>query len=447
MSQRPKIEKRKFVSHVVDKTIQKIKSACADPELANLFENCFPNTLDTTVKYTPHSDNPDTFIITGDIEAMWLRDSTAQVWPYLAYLNEDEELKNMLKGLINRQFHCIQIDPYANAFNESDTNKGWQADLTSMKPEVFERKWEIDSLCYPVRLVYNYWKITGDTSCFKEDWQETSGTILRTLREQQRKENRGPYKFGRVTAWSTDTVPGNGYGNPINPVGLIATVFRPSDDAAIYPFNIPENFFAVSALRQLAEIHRSVYNDNEFASSCEQLAEEVKTAIYDYAVFEHPEYGKILAYEVDGFGNQLFMDDANIPSLLALPYLGCIDSVDPIYLNTRNFILSRNNPYFFSGSSAEGIGSPHTLVNNIWPLSIVMRALTSSDESEIVLCIKYLLTNHAGKGFMHESFDKDDPSNYTRDWFAWANSLFGELIVKLYEEHPEILKTKSILTI
>jgi meiotically up-regulated gene 157 (Mug157) protein len=317
MSQRPALDNRKFISDSVEKTIDDVKHSIADVALSNLFENCYPNTLDTTVNYKIEDGRPDTFIITGDINAMWLRDSTAQVWPYLPLVNDDEYLKNMFAGVINRQTKCILTDPYANAFYDGAFSGEWQNDLTIMKPGIHERKWEIDSLCYPVRLAYSFWKKTGDISCFDENWQIAAHSILKTFLEQQRKNSEGPYKFGRITAWSTDTVPGNGYGNPINPVGLIVSVFRPSDDAAIYPFLIPSNYFAVVSLRQLAEIFQKVLNDNQFAAECSSLASEIEHALYKYAVAEHLEFGKLFAYEVDGFGNKLYMDDANVPSLLS----------------------------------------------------------------------------------------------------------------------------------
>ncbi len=440
MNQRPTQANRKFVSNAVENAIQEIVLSIKDRELAQLFENCLLNTLDTTIHFEIKNGKPDTFVITGDINAMWLRDSTAQVWPYLQFVNEDEKLKEMIKGVINRQTECVLIDPYANAFNNGPTGSEWSNDLTEMKPELHERKWEIDSLCYVIRLAHGYWKKTNDVTCFDENWKNATGLILRTFREQQRKENSGPYKFGRLTSWSTDTVPGNGYGNPINPVGLIVSIFRPSDDATILPFLIPSNFFAVVSLKNFAEIISEVFGDKKFANECLSLASEVENALKEFAVADHSVYGKIYAYEVDGFGNKLLMDDANVPSLLSLPYLGCCEINDEVYQNTRRFIFSKNNPYFFEGKAGEGIGSPHTLVDRIWPISITMKALASNNDTEIIQCLKLLKSSHAGTGFMHESFHKDNAGDFTRKWFAWANSLFGELIVRLYYESPELLK-------
>ncbi len=438
-SRRPKLADRKFTSKAVESTITSLKLAVKDPELAWLFENCYPNTLDTTVNYNLNNGRPNTFVITGDINAMWLRDSSAQVWPYLPLITADNELRMLIKGVVNRQANCILIDPYANAFNNGPIGSEWDSDNTTMKPELHERKWEVDSLCYPIRLAYHYWKTSGDNSFFDENWQKAGKLILSTFKEQQRKNGPGPYHFQRKTEVATDTAPNNGYGNPVKPVGLICSVFRPSDDATIFPFLIPSNYFAVVSLKQLAEMFRVIGKDAVTANECEALAIEVHVALQKYAVAQHPVYGKVLAYEVDGFGNQLFMDDANVPSLLALPYLGAMQVTDPVYQNTRRMVLSDTNPYFFKGKAAEGIGGPHVGLNYIWPMSIIIRALTSTNKTEIAQCIGWLKNTHAGTGFMHESFNKDNPADFTRKWFAWANTLFGELIIKTHKYYPELL--------
>ena len=437
---RPPASERRFVSDAVERTIADARTAIGDPELAWLFENCFPNTLDTTVDHGSVDGKPDTFVITGDIEAMWLRDSSAQVWPYVPLARRDPALQRLLVGVIHRQNRCILIDPYANAFNKGPGESPWQDDLTEMKPELHERKWEVDSLCYPIRLAYGYWKATGDPSPFDSAWREAMRLVLRTFREQQRKDGRGPYKFQRVTGWQTDTVAGAGYGNPIRPVGLICSIFRPSDDATIYPFLVASNWFAVVSLRQLAELSAAAGPDAAFEAECRALADEVEAALREYAVHAHLEYGPIWAYEVDGFGNRLYMDDANVPSLLALPYLGCCRADDPGYRATRRFVLSEDNPYFFRGSAAEGIGGPHVGLDMVWPLSIIMRALTSTDDAEIAQCLRVLRDTHGGTGFMHESFHKDDPTQFTRSWFAWANTLFGELVLRVQHERPHLLR-------
>jgi len=438
-SRRPKLNDRKFTSQAVEEKIATVKKAIKDPELAWLFENCYPNTLDTTVNYSEVNGRPDTFVITGDINAMWMRDSSAQVWPYLPLINQDAGLKKLILGVINRQAKCILIDPYANAFNMRPTGSEWDSDNTTMKPELHERKWEVDSLCYPIRLAYNYWKISGDSSFFDEEWQSAAKQIINTFKQQQRKDGQGPYHFQRRTEVASDTAPNGGYGNPVKPVGLICSIFRPSDDATIFPFLVPSNYFAVISLNQLAELFLDIGKESTTADTCKALANEVHEALQKYAIAQHPVHGKVLAYEVDGYGNQLFMDDANVPSLLALPYLNAISVNDPLYQNTRRMVLSDANPYFFKGKAAEGIGGPHIGMNYIWPMSIIIRALTSTNKEEIRTCINWLKNTHAGTGFMHESFNKDNPADFTRKWFAWANTLFGELIINTHKYYPEIL--------
>jgi meiotically up-regulated gene 157 (Mug157) protein len=438
---RPVAAKRRFRSKAVEAAITEFKKKVKDPELGWLFDNCFPSTLDTTVTYTTREGRPDTYVITGDIDAMWLRDSSAQVWPYLQLIDKDPELRNLIAGVINRQTRCVIKDPYANAFYGDDTKVGeWKTDKTAMQAGVHERKWEIDSLCYPIRLAYHYWKKTGDTKPFDAQWQQAVKTTLQTFRAQQRKNGLGPYHFQRETTNATDTQPMKGYGYPVRPVGLICSAFRPSDDATLYSFLVPSNFFAVASLRQAAEMLTALAPaETATAQDCTALAAEVEKALREHAVVNHPQHGKIYAYEVDGFGSQILMDDANVPSLVALPYLGAMPTTDPIYQNTRKFLLSEANPFFFKGTAAEGIGGPHVGQDMIWPIAITTRGLTSTDDAEIRACIQSLKTTHAGTGYMHESFHKDDPKKFSRSWFAWANTLFGEFLWKVYQEKPQLL--------
>ncbi|WP_283149382.1 glycoside hydrolase family 125 protein [Silvimonas soli] len=427
----------RFISAAVEAEIARIAVDITDPNLRAMFIRCYPNTLDTTVFFQDDDDEPDTFVITGDIHAMWLRDSTAQVWPYMRLIPQDAQLARMIAGLVRRQTACIALDPYANAFNDGPGHSEWQLDNTEMKPELHERKWELDSLCYAIRLAHGYWQITQDRRPYNAFWLQTMRLLVATLQQQQRKTDAGPYRFTRKTAWQSDTLPCNGIGNPLRPVGLIASMFRPSDDACIYPFLVPSNHFAVVSLRQLAAMLDTLYPDDPLIETCRTLADEVHAALQRNAIVIHPVHGRIWAYEVDGFGNALIMDDANVPSLLALPYLGAVDVNDEIYRNTRAFALSTDNPWFFrSGDEQlEGIGSPHTLMPRIWPMSIIMRALTSSDQVEISTCLRMLLASDGGSGLMHESFMPDDPTDFTRSWFSWANTLFGELITTLASEH------------
>jgi uncharacterized protein len=427
-------EKRKFKSAAVERAIEEVQSSIGNKELAWMFGNCFPNTLDTTVDFAVVDGRPDTYVITGDIDAMWLRDSSAQVWPYLPLMKEDPALQQLIAGVINRQTLFILKDPYANAFYKDETEiSKWKDDRTDMKPGIHERKWEVDSLCYPLRLAHAYWQTSQDTAPFDPAWKQAVMLIVQTFRVQQRKTDRGPYH------WQRRIGSGDPYGKPVKPIGLIFSMFGPSDDATKYPFLVSSNFFAVVSLRQAAEMLEQIYRDADGAAQCRSLAKEVEDALNQYAVIDHPPAGRILAAQIDGLGNTCFEDDSNVPSLLSLPYLQAMQSTDPVYEATRKFVLSLDNPFYFKGKFASGPGSSHTPRGTIWPIGLTMQALTSTDDAEILSCLKMLQTTHAGTGFMHESFSSDDPGEFTRGWFAWANSLFGELILKVYHERPRLL--------
>ena len=340
----------------------------------------------------------------------------------------------MIKGTLLRQFKCLVIDPYANAFNPGPTNDGWHEDNTYMVPDVFERKWELDSECYPIRLAYAYWKETGDTSVFGDLWIAAMRTVLGVMREQQKYDGLGKYCFSRQTDRQFDTKGWDGYGAPLKPCGLIASAFRPSDDSTVLDFLIPSNFMAVSSLRKAAEILSTVNGESGLAAECTALADQVEAALKANAIVNHPVFGPIYAYEADGFGNTLLQDDSNVPSLLSLAYLIPEMASDPVWQNTRRFVLSEYNPCFFSGAAGEGVGGPHIGYDMVWPMSIMMRAFTATDDEELRDCVAMLLATDAGTGFIHESFHKDNASYFTREWFAWQNSLFGELILKLVND-------------
>ncbi len=427
--------KRNFTSKAVEALIAEIDRTIGNKEIAWLFGNCFPNTLDTTVEFERINNKPDTYVITGDIDAMWLRDSTAQVWPYLPLCKKDKSLQELIAGVINRQIKCILLDPYANAFFKDEQKVSeWKDDLTKMKPGIHERKWEIDSLCYPIRLSHGYWKATGDTTIFDAQWTAAMELIIKTFKAQQRFHDKGPYSFQRRTAWATDGVPMAGYGYPAKPNGLIHSMFRPSDDATIYPYLVPSNFFAATALSSLSEMVQG-----KLKTDAINLSLQIKNALKANAIITQKNKSQIYAFEINGYGSVNLMDDANIPSLLSLPYLGCVPPSDPIYQATRRYVLSPENPFFYKGKAGEGTGGPHVGENYIWPLSIIMRGLTSTSDAEIKTCISLLQQSHAGTGFMHEAFHKDDATNFTRKWFAWANTLFGEFIWKVYRERPHLL--------
>ena len=445
MNHRPAAENICFSSPVIERTIERVRARICDPQLAALFVNCFPNTLDTTV--TPGSDEegrPDTFVVTGDIDAMWLRDSTNQVWPYLPYVKEDPQLDRLIQGVVNRQTRCVLIDPYANAFNREATGSRWKSDQTVMTDDLHERKYELDSLCAVLRLAYGYYRASGNSSCFDDRWHEAMRRIVATIRAEQAGADeiqKDDYRFQRLTHTPTETLASGGYGQPARRCGLSKSPFRPSDDAAMLPFLVPANAMAVVCLTQLAALWRDVCGKPEDAAGAQALANEIDAAIKRHAVIEHPEHGRIFAYEVDGFGSYYCMDDGNVPSLLSLPYLEYCRTDDPLYVNTRRFILSSSNPYYAEGRAAKGVGSPHTGRGTIWPMAIILQALTSETADEVRECLGLLRDTHAGTFFMHESFSKDDAASFTREWFAWANTLFGELILSVDARFPDLLSS------
>ncbi len=438
--ERPPQAQRRFRSEAVEAYLTTTAARIGDPVLRKLFTNCLPNTLDTTVEPGDFDGRPDTAVITGDIPAMWMRDSSAQVWPYLRFARQDEPLRRLLEGVIRRQTRCLLIDTYANAFmaDLSASPLEWSRhDKTEMKPGVAERKYELDSLCYPIRLAHGYWKATGDESPFDDHWRAAMRAVVVTMRVQQRKDGEGPYRFQREAANPTDSLV-NGIGYPAKPVGLIASCFRPSDDACVLPFFVPANLFAVASLRNLAEMAQTLLHDEPLAADAAALAKEVATALQRYGTAETAG-GTIWAYEVDGYGGRVLMDDANVPSLLGLPYLNA--SPDPaMYARTRRFVWSRQDPWFFQGSAGEGIGGPHIGRDSIWPMSQIIYALTSDSQTEVGRMLDLLKAGSAGTGFMHESYRKDDARQFTRAWFAWANTLFGELMGQVAVRYPQLLR-------
>ena len=400
------------------------------PSLSSLVRQCFLNTIETTVKQL---EDGSYFVITGDIPAMWLRDSAAQVGLYTRFAADEPELQEILEGIIAKQAELVLIDPYANAFNPdgSDPERGFPDD-TERNPHVWERKYEVDSLCAPVYLAYSYWKETGRTEIFTQDWLAMVHKIIGTFRTEQ-DHSRSPYYFQRFDCPASDTLPHDGRGNPVGKTGMTWSGFRPSDDSCEYGYLIPSEIMAVCALRKAAEIATDVYHDDQTAQDAKALALEIEQGIEKYGIVDHPKYGRIYAYEVDGLGNTNLMDDANSPSLLAIPYLGYASTDDPLYQATRRFVLSEDNPYYCKGKYAEGVGSPHTPEGYVWHIGMIVQALTSVNRGEIDRILKMLGNTHAGTNFIHESFDPDDPEKYTRPWFAWANTLFAVLLENLME--------------
>ncbi len=397
------------------------------PRLAAVFARCFPNTLETTIQLVP---NETTFVITGDIPAMWLRDSSAQVHPYMRLAPQDADLRTMLRGLISRQVQCIQMDPYANAFNLEPNHHGHTGDIPPKGPWVWERKFELDSLCYPVWLLHTYWQTTNDKSIFDAQVHKTLHTIVATMQIEQHHDERSAYTFQRPDPYlPTDTLPYSGKGTRTNFTGMIWSGFRPSDDRCAFHYLIPANMFAAVILGHIETIARDIYRDDQLCAAALQLKDDIEYGIQTYGVVEHPRYGRIYAYETDGYGHFSLMDDANVPSLLSIPYLGYRPADDRLYQNTRRFVLSQDNPYYFEGSHVRGIGSPHTPEGYVWPIALAIQGLTATDSSEREALVHVLADTTAGTDMMHESFHPSDPAQFTRPWFAWANSLFCELLL------------------
>jgi uncharacterized protein len=461
--QRPAKARRRFSSSSVDQLVDEVKASKTDRGLVSLFENCFPNALDTTVdKFHKKNGKPYTYLITGDIEAMWLRDSSFQVMPYVALAGNDRPLMDLISGVINQQTEFILRDPYANAFYADDSQHSPHlSDKTEMHPGVYERKWEPDSLAAPIHLAYKYWQATGDNAFMDAQWVAAANQILQTFEQQQRIRDNGPYSFFRVSDSKAEIVPNEGWGRDTKKIGLIHSTHRPSDDACEYPFHIPANLFVATALDELSEMFTANNMDADFARSCRGMSDTIRQAVYNYGIIDHPHWGRIYAYEIDGLGGYAMMDDANIPGLLSLPYLDSQYFADPVYRNTRKFVLSRGNPYFHQGKYAQGVGSPHTeekIPNGVWHMSMILEAATgdyacaaasgrhpgNTAVNEIKASLRSLMDTHAGTFCMHESTNPDSPQYYTRPWFAMANSLFGDLFLKVYTHNPELLCNPAI---
>lgn len=394
-----------------------------DDRTREMFRKCYLNTLETTVRY---DDEGNVFIITGDIEAMWLRDSSVQVSHYVRAAKDDNDAKKLVKSLLERQFKLICLDPYANAFNESANGRGHQDDTMKLDI-VWERKYEIDSLVYPLWLLNRYYENTGDKEIFTELFNKTYKVILDTLITEQDPKN-STYYFRRSWDDGRDTLDNNGYGSDYAYTGMVRSAFRPSDDRCVYPFLVPANMFIVATIKNLHKNLEDAGIENIYKEIAEKLCADIEKGIEQYAIVE-TDFGKVYAYEVDGLGNCLMMDDANVPSLLSLPYLGYCSKTDEMYLNTRQFVLSKLNPYYYEGAQAKGIGSPHTPENYIWHIGLLIEGLTSDDRGEIERIFNTLMSTDADTGFMHEGFNCDNHYEFTRSWFAWANTLFAIFIM------------------
>lgn len=466
--QRPAYEKRTFHSTVIDNLISQLQPFFRNANMGTLFGNCLPNTLDTTVySYTQNPTDVsqselDTFVITGDIDALWLRDSMNQVLPYVPYSTSDSSLQYLFEGLINRHAKSVLIDPFANAFNFNASGAGHQNDQRTppMSRSVFEGKYEIDSLAAFLKLSYWYQRYNADNGAlqrFADDrWLSAVDTLLTTVETMQHDTGRSsnpPYLFRRETSEAMDTLTIQGRGPPANPQGLTRSLFRPSDDAVTLPYNLAGNAMMCVELHHLKEMLTTLTatkkSFGKSASSARDVLDRTQSILSTLcnALSLHTtssgekshKASTVIPYEVDGFGGVTFMDDANIPSLLSLPVLGYMAKDHPNYQQTRKFILSDQNPFYFAGSVAQGIGGPHVGFNYSWPMAIVMRGMTANSDEEISACLDMLASTTAGTGLMHESFNVNNANDFTRSWFAWANGVFGEFILQLLYTKPELL--------
>jgi uncharacterized protein len=359
------------------------------------------------------------YVKTGDIPAEWLRDASAQVRPYLFFAKSDPTVAALLRGIIAREGKYLQIDPYANAF--------------TLDYRVWEEKFELDSLQYPIMLAWTYWKQTGDASIFTGDLSLGFDSALETMEREQDHPHNSKYAHKELRDNG-----GNAGPNPVAYTGMIWTGFRPSDDACKYNFLIPSEMMAVVALGELEEIERDVYRNLIKANRAHTLREEVQAGIQTYGEIFTPNYGYVYAYEVDGLGNSVLMDDANIPSLLSAPYIGYTKPDSYIYKNTRKFLLSRDDPYYYVGRVARGIGSAHTSDGYVWPLAIIMEGLTSNSDTEKRDVLTQLLASDPGDHLLHESFDPSDPEKFSRKDFGWPNALFSEYVMTEFNGAPPL---------
>jgi uncharacterized protein len=409
-------------------TISQVSKALPQyPRLPQIFADTFTNTYSTTLKPQPDGS---TFVITGDIPAMWLRDSSAQVRPYLHLAKSDPHFETLLAGVVKRQALYVLLDPYANAFNEAANGYCHNRDKTDMGPWVWERKYELDSLCAPLNLAFLLWQATGSATHIDDTFERAARLILQTIALEQN-HAASAYRFQRLEGPPSDTLADEGCGSPVALTGMSWSGFRPSDDACQYNYLVPSNMLAAVCLENLSTMP---LRDEALKTQASRLATDIRFGIEQYGKLLHPSHGLIYAYEVDGLGNSNLMDDANVPSLLAMPYMGYCAISEVTYQNTRRFVLSDSNPFYYTGEAASGIGSPHTPRDYIWPISLCMQGLTTTDKHEQFALLDALLRTDAGTGLMHEGFHKDDPSKFTRPWFAWANSLFAEFVMSVAQQ-------------
>lgn len=473
--QRPSTHCRTFESDLAEKIIKDLNTTMIDRDLARIFENAFPNTLDTTVRWhvdgTQKSDNtmqhifkpaqsgawegPQSFIVTGDINAEWLRDSTNQLAQYQRLAKKDKRIENLILGAINTQAEYVIESPYCNAFQPpppsrlkpSDNGQGDNVHPAYEPSQVFECKYELDSLAHFLSLANQFYEHTGSTAFLTPRWYMAIHSLLEVLDEQSKSTfdkdthsfQRQTYRFQRNTNTGTETLNLNGNGNPLNwGTGLVRSAFRPSDDATVFGFFIPANAMMAVELKRAAEMLTAAGKPH-VAETLRTRGEAIERGVWEHGVVNHKKWGEVFAFEVDGYGSAILMDDANLPSLLALPLLGFLKKDDKTYQNTRKMILSKEgNPYFLEGKAFKGIGGPHIGLSNAWPMSLLVQAMTSDDDDEIKGLLESV-KKVSPLGLVHESVNVERVRDYTRSWFAWANSVFAQTILDIAERKPHLL--------
>ncbi len=379
-----------------------------DPRLTALYQGALKNLESQFIQMPDDS----VYVSTGDIPAMWLRDSSVQVRPFLFFAKSNPDVRAFLKGVVLRQARGMAKEPYANAFKRDYS--------------IWEKKYELDSLANPILLAWTYWKVTGDASIFSPEVRAGFEVAVSTMQKEQNHDADPHYYHQELR------------NNPVAFTGMIWSGFRPSDDGCEFNYLIPSEMMTVQALGALAEIERTVFNNIAYAESLEKFRKQVNDGIKNHGIIPTKNYGKIYAYEVDGLGNFKLMDDGNLPSLMSAPWYGYLSENDPIYQNTRRFILSKDNPFFFAGTLASGIGSPHTRRGMVWPLALLAQAFTTKDPVEFQATLEMLILSDPGDHVLHESFDPSNPARFTRKDFGWPNAMLIELLLTRFSGLPAL---------
>ncbi|KAH8827769.1 Six-hairpin glycosidase-like protein [Flagelloscypha sp. PMI_526] len=446
---RPPAECRTFSSVAVEEVIANMTSRLKDPDLARLFENTFPNTLDTTVKYF-NKDQNLAFIITGDITAQWLRDTANQFAHYLPLLSLDQELAALVKAVINNEARYVAEYPYCGSFQPppesglSPSHNDWADGVTVNPPvnnqTVFECKYELDSLCGFLKLSRGYYNRTQDASFINDNWKSAIDQVFRVINEQSQASFDENWNWVSYYNWTggngalSPRVPNGGNGEPKGKNGLVGTHHRPSDDISTYAFLTPANAMLSVELDHLASMLDAVGQLSNISTQAKEWSERISKAVWDTTLVDN-----VFAYETNGLGSRYVMDDANVPSLLSLPYLGFLKKDHPAYLATKKVVLSRQNPYYAEGASWKGVGGPHVDPWHPWPMASISAIFGSDDDEEILDLLYRVANNTGGLGLIHEAVSIYNSSVWTRPWFAWANSYFAEMLLDLADRKPALI--------